>query len=119
MAFDPLEWLETAAKLHADGTEASRRTAVGRLYYGVWLKSLIALEEARLMSRRGAREDHREVITVLKSNRRGGIATALENLERARRKADYQESEEFTEKQFLSAKAFADEVRRLSEPDWK
>ncbi len=114
MAFEPLDWLTTAARLGTDTRdEASRRTAAGRLYYAVWLKSLLSLEARQLYTRNQSRDDHSGVIRVLKQNRRVTVGESLQRLSRLRERADYDEQSPFTEADLDRARTLANEVRRL------
>lgn len=120
MAFEPLDWLTTAARLGTDTRdEASRRTAAGRLYYAVWLKSLLSLEARQLYTRNQSRDDHSGVIRVLKQNRRVTVGESLQRLSRLRERADYDEQSPFTEADLDRARSLANEVRRLSAGDWR
>ncbi len=119
MPFDPLEWLATADQLGRDRTnEASRRAAAGRLYYAVWLKSLLALEARGLYHRHQSRDDHSAIIRLLKQHRRVTAGEALQRLSRLREHADYDEQAPFIEAHLARARDLAGEVRRLSAGDW-
>lgn len=118
MAFDPQAWLETAGRLGAFDDEASLRAAAGRWYYGVWLKTLLSLENDGVFLRRNSRDDHSAVPRVLRDRRRAAAGMAMRHLARLRERADYETERPFTRADERDAARFAAEVARLLAPDW-
>ncbi len=116
--FAPLDWLDTVDRLRASGTEADIRTALGRTYYAVWLRSRLSLEEAGLLTPRGDVSDHRRVINALKNNRRPLAGNALGKLLMLRERADYVPDEDVTEQDLDDALEEVEVVRNDCSGDW-
>ena len=117
MAFDPLDWIALADELAARGNEAAARTAIGRYYYGVFLKSRDSLTHDNLLTPRFDDSDHRAVMTALHQNKRSAAGTALDNLRRTRNRADY-DTGKFDPLDTSAAKVRAGEVIRMCSADW-
>lgn len=117
MPFDPLKWLTLANELAARDDEASRRTAIGRYYYAVFLKSRISLAYDGKLTPTGHGTDHSAVARELKK-RRASAGTALEGLARLREKADYEPGAAVLPDSVTKANAHAAEVVRMCQSDW-
>ena len=118
MAFEPLDWLDVAETL-AIGDEAARRTAIGRYYYALFLKSRITLAQSGLLNVRGDDTDHRAVIAALRLNKRAAAGNALAQLRLLRNRADYDIAFEASSGDVQRARALGREIRRMCEPDWQ
>ncbi len=64
--FNPRDWLRTAESLAERRDEASLRTAVNRMYYGMFLRNRMSLEANDLLMPRGDARDHKLVERTLK-----------------------------------------------------
>lgn len=117
MAFDPIDWIALADELAERGEEASNRAAIGRYYYGAFLKSLLSLEYEGKMQPRGDRSDHREVVR-LHSAARGRAAVALNNLARLRETADYRVNPPITGSDLTRARAHVTAIQEMCRSDW-
>ncbi len=110
-------WIALADELATRGDEASHRAAIGRYYYGMFIKSLLSLEFEGKMHPTGGRADHREAVTRL-SIGRGGAGLALNNLARLREAADYRVAPAVTRKELERAQSHVAAIRRMCDPDW-
>ena len=117
MAFDPTDWIKLADELAERGEEASIRAAIGRNYYGAFLKSLLSLEYEGKIRPRGDRSDHREVVRLL-SVARGRAAIALNTLARLREVADYRVNPSVTRDDLSRARAHVTAIPQMCESDW-
>ena len=118
MAFEPLDWEALAGELALLNTEAALRTAIGRLYYAMFVKSRDSLAAKRLIQPDQSDGDHRRVVEGLKMNKRAAAGVALDNLRRLRNNADYAMGSEVNRQSFETAKAHAAQIRRMSAGDW-
>ena len=115
---DPLEWVALADRLLEAGGEAELRTATGRYYFAVFVKSRDSLERDGLLSPARSDADHRGVVTALREARRGVAALNLDRLRRARNLADYETDTRFERVDVDRARELAQEIIRLCSPDW-
>lgn len=117
MAFDPLDWISLAETLSAGPDEASLRAAIGRYYYGVFLKCRLSLTHDNLITPGRSAGDHSLVVRTLKRHR--AIAgTAIENLYRLREDADYEPGTPISAADVSKARTYAKEVVRMCGGDW-
>lgn len=115
--FDPLLWIGVADELAAGRGEAHLRTAIGRVYYALFVKTRDELESASLLRPRGDDSDHRAVVARLQL-RRGNAALILSRLRRERNASDYEPNVEVGHSTWLSVRRDCDEYLRLVAPDW-
>jgi len=117
VAFDPLDWIALADELAARSDEASHRAAIGRYYYGMFVKSLLSLEFEGKLQPTGSRADHREAVRAL-SGARSSAAISLNNLARLREAADYRVNPAVTAADLQRARGHAAAIQRMCAPDW-
>jgi hypothetical protein len=58
VAFDPLAWIALAGEIAGRDDEASHRTAIGRYYYAVFLKSRLSLAHDNKIDPSGRGSEH-------------------------------------------------------------
>ncbi len=115
--FDPLLWIGVADELAVRREEAHLRTAIGRVYYALFVKTRDELESAGLLQPRGDDSDHRAVVARLQT-RRGNAALILTRLRRARNASDYEPDSAVGHSTWASIRSDCDEYLRLVAPDW-
>ena len=118
MAFDPLDWIGVADSLATGTDEAPLRTAIGRYYYAVFLKSRLSLAHDGKFTPTGRGSDHSGVSRALKMHR-ASAGTAMENLGRLRERADYEPTASISPREIAAAKEWAEEVTRMCSGDWE
>jgi hypothetical protein len=120
VAFDPLAWRQVAHQLGAQPDEAALRTAVGRHYYGVFLRTRIWLQESgRLPGTGREAKEHGTVINYLKAQRQWSQAgAALDDLYRRRTHADYDHRLPVGAAQAQRAAELADDVAADLQAEW-
>ncbi len=82
------------------------------------LKARWGLENAGLLVRRAAAEDHGAVIRALRANRRGFAGEALNQLRLLRDRADYDLDITVGRDSWLEAQELARRVQSLLSEDW-
>jgi len=88
---DPTEYLDLAARLIADGTEAAFRTAVSRAYYGAFHTAVLLIKEMGVSLPVGL-ESHQKVrYCLMESGEAPGLQAGdtLQVLRQDRNRADY------------------------------
>lgn len=87
----PTDFLELAARLMADGTEAAYRTAVSRAYYGAFHAAVMLIKEMGVSLPIGP-ESHQKVrYCLMESGEAAGVQAgdSLQILRQDRNRADY------------------------------
>jgi hypothetical protein len=115
--FDPLLWIGVADELAVGREEAHLRTAIGRVYYALFVKTRDELESAGRLQPRGDDSDHRAVVACLQV-RRGNAALILSRLRRERNASDYEPNVEMGYSTWMSVRRDCDDYLRLVSPDW-
>ena len=117
MTFDALTFLDVAVGM-VGGTEAEIRTAIGRAYYAMFLRTRDSLAAQGLKTLRNSGEDHGSVVRTLRQKRRVTAGEQLEKLMSMRRVADYDTSATVSLSDLDLALSLAQDVRRMLTPDW-
>ena len=87
-SFEPNEFLQIARRLARENSQASSRTAVGRIYYALFLTARESLLDRVGASFTNSGQDHGSVYRALRSQNRA-IARRFDQLRRLRGLCDY------------------------------